>query len=387
MKKCVIVYCIFALSFVGCKRESFDSKEIDVDKNDLNLLSSYFKHLKIEPLEPILIGDSSSASQDILRKRKRANLIHLRDSSWISGVGKSSFYKSDEMTVTPSNSSFIYPGAILKASSIVTDQFETLFGYERAPISVELSFPSSLSIGTIPIPSLSNSRIFLRNALMAPDFSGLNIVNFSQYLSAFSKYEEVKFAFGYNVNEKRLFSSTNSSFDYNSNSSSYSTKFMASYTVKNFRYNMSNPTSSELIDVSAIPPNIFSGVSPVYVNSVTYGRFGLLVLESNNNSYNMKSVFEKVVNKILKKTSESYTQEEKSLFSNCRVTVYLLGSTMGNNLVQLLINPNPESLSDFISENVGVFTASDPGVPISYTANYLKDNSRFETTFKIDFPN
>ena len=99
----------------------------------------------------------------------------------------------------------------------------------------------------------------------------------------------------------------------------------------------------------------------------------------------MKTVFEKVVKKILKKSTESYTQEEKSLFANCRITIYLLGSTMGNNIIQLLINPNPEGISDFISQNVGTFTPSDPGVPIFYTAKYLKDNSKFKTMFKIDY--
>ncbi|MGB3064569.1 thiol-activated cytolysin family protein [Sphingobacterium thalpophilum] len=383
INKLVILFSLYFL-LSGCNKNLPITGSDSIQKTK-GKLSDYFGHLKIEPVPTIILGAKGSAYQSLLDNRKSLDLVHIRDSVWSNGTGKTSFYESDKMVVTPGNASYIYPGSILQASSIATDQFATFSEYQNAPISVDLSFPSSLSIGIIHTPSLSNSRIFLRNALMAPDFRGDNIINYSDYLAAFSKYNEVKLAFGYNVNERKLFSSTNSSFEYNSNSEYFATKFMASYTVENFTFNMSDPVAGELIDVSTIPANVFSGVSPVYINSVTYGRFGLLILESNNYNFQMKTVFEKVVKKILKKSTESYTQEEKSLFANCRITIYLLGSTMGNNIIQLLINPNPEGISDFISQNVGTFTPSDPGVPIFYTAKYLKDNSKFKTMFKIDY--
>jgi len=384
MKKKAVIFLSLFFLLSGCRKD-LPIAETESQQKLTGKLSDYFGHLKIEPVAPVILGAKNSDLRSLLNKRKSLDLVHLRDSVWSAGNGKTSFYESDQMVVTPGNASYIYPGSILRAASIASDQFETFSDYPRAPINVDLSFPSSLSIGTISSPSLSNSRIFLRNALMAPDFLGTNIIKYSDYMAAFSNYEEVKLAFGYNVNEHKLFSSTNSSFDYNSNSTYYSTKMIASYTVENFTYNMSNPVAGELVDVAAIPADVFKGVSPVYINSVTYGRFGLLVLESDNFSSQMKSVFEKVVRKILKKSTESYTQEEKSLFANCRITIYLLGSTMGNNVIQLLINPNPEGVSDFISQNVGTFTASDPGVPIFYTAKYLKDNSTFKTKFKIDY--
>lgn len=383
-RKLYILSVLFLLVISGCKKDKSYQENTDLQKSEKKLLSSYFKDLKIQPVAPVTIGSKNVTTAPSTGTGKKAVLTHLRDTVTPSGIGRISYFESDEMVVTPSNASYIYPGAILKASSIATDKFETLFGYDRAPISVELSFPSSKSFGTIPTASLANSRIFLRDALMAPDFSGMTIVDFSQYFAGFQKYEEVKLAFGYNVNEKKLFSSTNTSFNGSANSTQYHTKYIASYTVKNFTFNMSDPVEGELIDIKSIPSDVFAGFSPVYINSVTYGRFGLLVLESNNYSSDMKRIFEKVVKKILKKTTESYTTEEKSLFASSRITIYLLGSKVGNNTVQLLLNPDPENLANFIAENVGTFTASDPGVPISYTAKYLKDNSRFKTVFNIE---
>lgn len=382
-RKLYILSVLFLLVISGCNKDKPYQEDTDLQKSKKKLLSNYFKDLKIQPVAPVIIASKKFGAESSSGPSKKAVLTHLRDTTTPSGAGTVSYYESDEMIVTPSNASYIYPGAILKASSIATDKFETLFGYDRAPISVQLSFPSSKSFGTIPTASLANSRMFLRDALMAPDFSGETIVDFTQYFAGFNKYEEVKLAFGYNVNEKKLFSSTNTSFNESSNSTQYYSKYVASYTVKNFTFDISDPVEGELIDIKSIPPDVFNGFSPVYINSVTYGRFGLLVLESNKISSDMQSVFEKVVKKILKKTTESYTQEEKSLFAGSRITIYLLGSKIGSNTVQLLLDPDPENLSNFISENVGTFTASDPGVPISYTAKYLKDNSRFKTVFNI----
>lgn len=377
---------IIPLFLLACKKEKVEQGQVQPIKAADNLLASQFQHLKIEAMEPVLLGVTSLSLQDAMDARKEAALVHLRDSAW-SGLGGSRFYESDEMIVTPSSRSYVYPGAIIKAASIPTDEFKTFFGYATAPIDLHLSFPSSLSFGTIPSPSLSNSRIFLRTALMAPDFSGQQIDDFSQSITMFRRYQEVKLAYGYNVNQRGLFSSTNASFDFNASETLYHTKLMASYTVKNFTYSMPNPTVGQLIDMASITPEVFNGVSPVYVNSVTYGRYGLLVVETNNGGEEMKSAFEKVVKKIFKQTNEAFTQEQITLFSACRVTIYILGSTMGESAIQLLINPNPEAVSNFLSENVGVFTAQDPGVPISYKAKYLKDNSPFKTVFKLDFPN
>ncbi|WP_367210999.1 hypothetical protein [Sphingobacterium sp. R2] len=55
-------------------------------------------------------------------------------------------------------------------------------------------------------------------------------------------------------------------------------------------------------------------------------------------------------------------------FKPTRSIFQVLGSTIGNNVIQLLINPSPNGVSHFITQNVGTFTASDPGLPIYYTA-------------------
>lgn len=384
MKKSL--YLFFALSVLlnlSCKKDKLNNTDPYDDKRTA-LLSSHFQDLKIETFSPVYLGKSSL--KDLLDKKKRNELIKVRDSLWHNSLGRSSFYQSDEMIVTPDNSSYIYPGSIIKAASVNSGIFEPLTGFAGKPINVALSFPSGKSYGVIDYPALSSSRVFLRNALMDPDFSGTQLVDFLFNASSFTNYNEVKLAYGYNMDEKALFYSVNTSFNYNSSRTNYSTGMMATYTVKNFTYSMSNPTENELIDRAALPANIFEGVSPVFINSVTYGRFGFFLIETNNTSSQMRSVFEKMVKKIFKKTDEGLTQEEKQLISTCRITLNLLGKPGGGSITKLLTSPDSDALSNFISENLGVFTAKDPGVPISFTAKYLKDNTLFKTVFHLDFP-
>ncbi|GHE49372.1 thiol-activated cytolysin family protein [Sphingobacterium griseoflavum] len=382
----IVLLSTAALLFHGCAKEDAQDLPLSSEANEKPLLADHFSHLAMEHIPKVVISKGDALSGLSIADRKKLQLTHIRDSAWAGMIGRTSFYESSEMVVTPSNRSYIFPGSILRASSIASDEFQPLFGYGRLPIRANLSFPSSLAVGTINDPTLSESRIFLRNAIMAPDFSGYYVDDFQRTIAYFSRYEEVKLSYGYNVNERRLFSSVNSSFDHNSSSTNYATKLIVSYTVKNFTYSMPDPLANELIDISTITAETFNGFSPVFINSVTYGRYGILVVETQQNASSMENVFDKVVKKIFKQSSETFTQEEKNLFNSCRVTVHLLGSTLGESTIQLLLNPDPESMSSFMSENVGTFTAADPGVPISFTAKYLADNSLFKTTFQIDFP-
>lgn len=384
-KKYAIHLLVVTVGFSSCERKDFPVHTEEKSRKDQKNLSDHFTDLEIVPNRVIVFGDSSGSIIKLLNARKKLQTINVRDSLWGDNTGLSRYYESEEMVVTPANRSYIYPGALLMPESIANDEFEPVYGYQPAPIRVRLSFSSSLGVG-VSMPTLSASRQFFRDAIMAPDFSGSYIDNFSSFISYISKYEEVKLAYGYNVNERRLFASTNSSFNYNSSNTQYAQKMMATYTVKNFTYTMEDPLENELIDLSTGTPDVFEGISPIYINSVTYGRWGILIVETNNTSSLVKKVFEKISKKILKQSSESFTQAEKDVLTTCRITINLLGSTLGESAIQLLINPDPEALSSFITENVGVFTALDPGVPISYTGKYLKDYSPFKTVFKLDFP-
>ncbi|MBE5320113.1 thiol-activated cytolysin family protein [Pedobacter sp. MR2016-19] len=376
-----------AICLLSCKKD-IDRAETLTENTQLKKglpLSSVYGNLKIEPLSMITIeGGRNKELKDFLDRAKQNTTTFLRDSSWTDGFSK--IYQSDEMVVTPDNESYVYPGSIIKSASVASGNFSPLKGYVKLPIDILASFPSDKAAGKIDTPSLSKTRVFLRNALMDPFFSGRQLEDFSYTSSFFNSYEESKLSFGYNLNEKRLFSSVNSSFNSANSRTSYSTGLILTYLVKNFTLAMpSDPVTGQLIDYTRTPSSVYEGVSPVYINSVTYGRFGFLMIETNSNSAATKTAFEKVVKKIFKKTTETFTFEEESIFNSSRLTVYLMGSN-GGAVTQLINNPGSyDGLSNFISESLGEFTANDPGVPVQFTLKYLKDNSPYRPIFKVDY--
>lgn len=377
-----------AITIFSCKKQNI-VPATDPEKsssNEKDLLANAFQYLKIEPIDPIIIQGGAFDLKNLLDRHKQNTMVFLRDSIWNTG-GYSKIYETDEVVVTPDNESYVYPGSILKSASVATGNFAPLKGYTKLPIDIMASFPSDKAIGVINSPSLSQTRVFLRDALMDPYFSGLQLLDFAYSSSSFSSYEESKLAFGYNMNEKKMFSSVNESFNATNSKSTYQTGLIMTYLVKNFTLTMSDPVAGQLIDPASISPDVLEGVSPVYIDQVTYGRFGFLLIETNNNSTLAKATYEKVIKRIFNKSTETFSSEEQTLFNSSKLTVYLLGS-QGGAVTQLVNNPGSyEGLSGFISQSLGSFTANDPGVPIQFTMKYLKDNSLFKTTFKVNFPN
>lgn len=380
-----IIALFFSVIVTSCKKD-IENHNVSSKNNEKKALSASFQNLQKPIFDPINIPSDISL-KDILNEKKKNELVHLRDSTWQSGQGGlSSFYQSDEMFVTPNNQTYIYPGCLLRGESIGSDDFVPVLGFKPLPIRVNVTFSSSNGFGTIDTASLSRSRVFLRKALLAPDFSGKQLLDFQYNASVTSYYSQSKLSFGYNVNEKRLFSSVNSSYNSNNSKIASSTSIMATFVVKNFSFDMSTPNQGELLDPSTISNGSLNNTSPVYVSSVTYGRFGYFLMETNSSSSAAYSAFQKTIKKLFHKSDETLTVEEKTIFNSCRITLYLLGSS-DNAIIRSFFNPTQEGFSGFVSVVAKDFTAADPGFPISYQLRYLSDNTLFKPVFKIDYPN
>jgi thiol-activated cytolysin len=308
----------------------------------------------------------------------------VRDSIWPSNTGHSSIYTTDEQVVVPDNQAYIYPGSLIRGNSVNSSNFVPLpiRNYKRVPITVSVSFPSDAAVGVIDTPSLSRTRVFLRKALLDPGFSGGQIEEFLYETFNFSYYDEIKRAYGSNVNVKGLFYSSNSSFNFQSTTTDKGSAMVAKFTLKNFVMKLEAPQNGKLIDETNVDQNVLQGYVPVYVNSITYGRMGIIVIESNESSVNMKTQYETTIRKIFKRTNETLTEEEKRVINSSRINIYLIG---GSGAPQTQSVTGVDEFIRYIVSS-GTFSANDPGVPISFTMKYLGDNSTVKTTFSLDYP-
>ena len=153
------------------------------------------------------------------------------------------------------------------------------------------------------------------------------------------------------------------------------------FTQKNFNLNMDIPQDGQLIDPSG--PNNFGAYSPVYVSSVTYGRMGIIVIESNYSYSDVNASFSKITRKLFKNSQEVFTSQDQQIIDNSEIQIYLIGGNGANDAQAI---NGYAAFVNYVSGG-GEFSAGDPGVPISFTLRYLSDHSLFKTRFQIDFAN
>lgn len=331
-----------------------------------------------------IVGINVGSIKDYLEQKKLNVTDFLGDSLWPNSTGYSKIYTADEVTVIPDNESFIYPGSLLKGNSVNTPSYVPvpIRNYKRYPIKVSVSFPSDLAVGIIDTPSLSRTRVFLRKALLAPGFSTSPMEEFLYESFNFWYYDEIKWAYGSNVNIKGLFSSSSISTDVSVVRTQFPTAFVARFTIRNFSMELEEPANGKLVDENNVDLGVLYGYSPVYVNKVTYGRMGIIVIESNDMSYQLKTIYEKIVRKLFKRSNETISEYEKTLVNTSKINIYLIG---GSSNVQGQAVTGYDGFVNYIAHS-GEFSASDPGVPILFKMRYLSDNSPVKTTFKVNFP-
>lgn len=105
----------------------------------------------------------------------------------------------------------------------------------------------------------------------------------------------------------------------------------------------------------------------IYVNSLSFGRRALILVESNMDR--------NIVNMTLKNVleGEQITDHDKLVLANCTFRTVVFGNE------EIPVSPAPfEKVLDYIDEEL---TKDNYGLPISFGAARLTDNSVFENTY------
>lgn len=128
--------------------------------------------------------------------------------------------------------------------------------------------------------------------------------------------------------------------------------------------------------IAQIPSDMVN--EAVYINSITYGRLGIMTLETNSTAEYSKEVMNRTFNKLFVSGSSSLTSEEQSFLNGCDFKVYLIGGN-GSTAVQSFTG-----YAGFIQHiKKGTFSKNEPGAPLFCTFNHVKDNSPVKVNFKF----
>ncbi len=280
---------------------------------------------------------------------------------------------SDQMVVTAPNKTFI--GGVYNSTTLDNLSY-TPITYPTKPITVSYSFPSAYVVDQIQKPSLSSMRASIFKAMNDANFSGQQILSFDYNIKQFSYYSELKIAFGANVNIGGIF---NIDISGSNNKVKKNTGIFAKFTQKNFTIDMDIPDNGNIFknesDLGLAAPN-----NPVYINSITYGRLGVISLESDYSYNETAFALKAALNAKMVNGSLSIDVQSKKILEESDLTVYILGG-VGSDAVQVVTGY--EGFISFIVSG-GQFTAQAPGVPIYFSASHAGDNSVYYTTFTVE---
>lgn len=348
-----IYYLLFVLMFVGCTNENVDYDQINNGKVH-------------HPADYVIEISTTRNKENFHDSFSHCSSLFSRSVDPFSAERE---VVSNSCLILPELRSFIFPGNILTKSSVANANYKPL-NRSNDKVSLFLSLPGTES-ETIEHISATKFNNYLNRQFKNASFKQNEDFQFS--VEQFTSYNELKQVFGSNVNTSALFWGNSSA----SSSSSYEITKSTGLYLKFWQ--------TSFVATMDIPDGIYGNIdsnmidSAVYVNSVTYGRMGILTLETNYKYGEAENMIQNCFHTILSHGSSYLTKEEKDFLQGCDFKVMLLGGA-GATAVQSFTG-----LSGFVDHiKNGMFSDSQPGVPISCTFANVADNSPANIIFKYN---
>lgn len=273
---------------------------------------------------------------------------------------------SNNCVILPELRNFIFPGNVLMRTSVANCDY-TPIPRNNDCITMSLSLPGSSPV-RISHPSYSKFLQYVNGETQKSSFKQNDEFSFS--VEQFTSYDELKQAFGSNVNTNAFFWSSS---EEESSHLHLITKATGLY-VKFYQTSF-NAT----IDLPDTPfGNIASNLrdSAVYVNSVSFGRLGILTLETNTEYTEAERLIQSCFKTIFSKSSKYLSKEEQKFLDGCDYKVYIIGGD-GASAVQSF-----SGLAGFVNHiKASSFSKEEPGVPINCSFCNVSDNSPSNIVF------
>lgn len=374
MKKlCALLSVLVVLA--ACRKSEIKPADLPVGNGKF---SNPVININVHDLSP----RSPASLKEAINSGKQSSSEIYRDSAWASGFGKTLFIETDEIALMKNSSyeKFIYGGSLLKGNTIADMNFKPISEFQSSvkPITVSVSFQAKRVSGVINNVSLSGTRNFINDLLIQNDISD-QIAGFSYNLEQFSAYDELKLAFGSNVKTSSLFSSSSGSTSETSVKISKRTGIYAKFVQKNFTMDLDIPAGGRLMNES-VDMNVINQQFPTYVSSVTYGRMGVMAIESDYNYEETNNAYNTAFKALFVKGSRSTTEYEKKVIGESTMKIYIIGAD-GNGAVQTV--NGYDAFVQFVASS-GKFSATEPGTPIYFSLSYLADHSVVKTRFRVN---
>lgn len=262
--------------------------------------------------------------------------------------------EASKFTVKIPNKTFI--GAILEPGSINSDTHQFL-DVPLNPITISYSLPMKSQEIT---PGYDNMMKAIREGLQQNNILKPNY-QFSSSIDEIKSYEELAIYFGQKINPSLFFGT--------SRQKQKKTIVVLSISQSFFSVDMDLPES-----LSDDPTVLEQKDKLIYVSSIQFGRKAVAIIESDFDSQTVKTAIKDIISKT-ENNEASILDESMAVIANATVRCM----TIGNDNMEETDPDNPlKNLINYLNKKA---TPEDFGMPITFSAAYLKDNSVFVNKF------
>lgn len=364
IKSSLIIFCIIAIT--GCVKEEDENLEFVSNKDiviDINTTRTIGNILGVNS-DVELTTRKSIANDSLGEVVNSGSEITTRANDPFTEIREVECFES---VVLPELQPHIWIGNVLTKSSVVDCNYNPLI-YPRNPITISATLPGTNS-KVIDNASYSKYLAYIQEQTSKGTFSQNGEFNFTT--EQFTSYNELKVAFGSNVSTGGLFWKSSTTTEGNDHTISKATGLYVKFYQTSFKVVMDYPQG----EIASIPSNLVD--EAVYVNSITYGRLGILTIETNEAIHNAEMIVNKTFRKLFVSGSSNLTTEEQAFLDGCDFRVYLIGGN-GSTSVETF-----KGYSGFIQHiKKGTFSQNEPGAPLFCTFNHVKNNSPVSVKFK-----
>ena len=351
--------CFFVISCSNIEIEQYSTKVLKMPNNRIIIDSSY-----TYPGELLY--------SDILRKYNLNSTVTKSLSTEDENFFSKKFITKSTSPIVYEKRSYIYPGALFEGNSISSNEYIPILNIKRNPITVSSTLNhKNLKCTTKTINNICLSQFSEYVKWLVKDgVFNLN-ENFLFSCKRFTFYDEIKHAFGSNIDTKGLFSSfKQGSVELNDRISTSTGMFIKFYQSA-FTVNMDiTPLSDQLVVGN-------TDYEPAYISSVTYGRMGVLVFETNEEYEFVQKSINKEFRNIFSNGSTTLTENEKRFFENTEFKILIIGSDSDYSVQT--VKGYEEFLSLIYNSK---FSETNYGVPISCTFSYANSHKLAEIEFE-----
>ncbi|MFV9550912.1 thiol-activated cytolysin family protein [Algibacter sp. PT7-4] len=386
-----IVFIVTLLSCNGC------SKDDDGNDQAANIedIAGYLKSLNYNPNEILGVEDigSESLKKTIESESNSDDDVHGTNTNTVcTSIEYDLKTNFSDIPILDPNKGVIWPGALVYGDASLKNGTPTNITINRAPMTLRVELPGIGEAGNVYVEDPNNTTTgsgidealewWNANAYQAGYRNAA--ASTSEATTLYSK-QQMSLELGLNAEWAK--SDISAEFDYESTVD----KRVAMMVYKQVFYtiSMNQPTNpADVFHESVTPDQVkgyFNESKPAaYIHNVSYGRIIMFRMESTVEASDseLKSAFEYAAGK--NNVTGSLKVKVDKILKNSSIKTFAIG---GNAAVaaELVSAQNFGDLEPIIKGENALYSRDNPGVPISYTVRYLKDNTLAKMGFTTKY--